>query len=132
MLSGLPVIRSWLLSSRPTSLLLSGEPVYHLARGCAVLRRGMAREEKRPSLFPKPMRATWVTFLCSNSSIPESVSSFLGLQDQYHGTLCSDGTEPKSPTERHMAFPYVHPPCAPQEVLTYLSPSLSVTSYTYL
>lgn len=54
MLSGLPVIRSWLLSSRPTSLLLSGEPVYHLALGCAVLRRGMAREEKRPHCFLSP------------------------------------------------------------------------------
>lgn len=119
MLSGLPVFRSWLISSRPTSLLLSGEPVCHLALGCAVLRRGMAREEKRPSLFPKPIRATWATFAPTAAFLPvasaESVSSFLGLQDQYHGTLCSDGTEPKSPYWKAHGLSSRVPPMHPRK-----------------
>lgn len=112
MLSGLPVIRSWLISSRPTSLLLSGEPVCHLALGCAVLRRGMAREEKGPRCFLSPWGLLGQHFFAPTAAFllvasAESVFSFLGLQDQYHGTLCSDGTEPKSPL--HMVFPHVRP-----------------------
>lgn len=66
------LLQTYLSLLHQVMLNLGSYPVCHLALGCAVLRRDIAKEGKRPWLFPEPMRGTWATFLYSNGS-----SSFL-------------------------------------------------------
>lgn len=111
-------------------LKLGSCPICRLALGCAVLGRGIAREEGRPLLFPGPMRGSWLTFLWSSNISSflyhqlNPVSSFPHLWDQYHGT------ELKFPVHRYLALPHNLFPLFPLawEVLISLSSSLSATN----